>query len=75
MKSNPLRFFVILSKLTVFSLTGIVSYSRSGLLAHPEWISGKRLLATPIMGSEEEFLRRDFLNENCLNLQDWHGYN
>ncbi len=27
------------------------------------------------MGSEEGFLRRNFLNENHLNLQDWHGCN
>lgn len=80
MKTHPLRLFIILSAsflsiLSAFLLTEIISYSRNGLLAHPEWISGKRLLAAPIMGSEEGFMRRNFLNENCLNLQDWHGYN
>ena len=27
------------------------------------------------MGSEEGFLRRNFVDENCLTLSAWHGYN
>ncbi len=80
MKPQPLKLFAILSVsilsiLMSFILTEIVSYSRNTLLAHPEWISGKRLLSGSIMGSEEGFLRRNFVDENCLTLSAWHGYN
>lgn len=75
MKSFPLQLVIVLTILITFLLTNIILYSRNTLLVHPEWISGKRLLAAPIMGSSEGFTTRNILNQNRLNLQEWHGYN
>ena len=76
-KGYPLKSLTILAFLSVLIaavFTEIVLYSRNGLIVHPEWVLGKRLLAAPIMGSRSALYERQLVHANRLNLQEWHGF-
>ena len=65
---------MVMTVFIVLVATEIVLYSRNTLKAHPEWISGNLLLASPSMGAAFSDTTRNLLKQNRLNLQEWHGF-
>lgn len=53
----------------------IVGYSRNTLMSHPEWVSGKRLLSQPTVGTAQALTTRNLLAGDRLHLDAWHGFN
>ncbi|MCP5005868.1 MAG: SGNH/GDSL hydrolase family protein [Planctomycetes bacterium] len=69
------QFIAILAILMAIISTKIILYSGNALVVHPEWVTGKLLLAAPIMGSISGVKTRNILNRNRLNLKEWNAFN
>jgi lysophospholipase L1-like esterase len=72
---SALVFAGVACSLLAFVVAAIVLYSNNVLLAHADWISGKRLIGNSIMGSYSAVRTRNLLHQNRLNLGVWHGFN
>jgi len=66
---------VVVTVLMTVLVTETILYWRNIPKNHPEWVSGKTLLAAPSMGSFQALKTRNLLHRNRLNLQAWHGEN
>jgi lysophospholipase L1-like esterase len=70
-----LPVLLILALLLSILVAEIAAYSCNTLRHRPDWRSGKRLLASSIMGSIASFDTRHFFSRNRLNLGEWYGFN
>lgn len=67
---------VLLLSVVLCSLltTEMLMYSRNSLFQHPEWVVGKSLVTSALMGWLDTMTHRNLLAGNQLNLDCWHGY-
>ena len=65
---------IVLTLLALLS-TEVILYSRNTLSNHPQWATGKALMANEVMGAAWSRRTRNLLRRNRLNLHAWHGFN